>query len=133
MIFWDTSGMLAFHRRSESCHAAAITFVRSGDPLLTHDYVLAEFVALANVRRFPRREALDFITELHDNVQVSLVDVDLELRLSAIALLKSRIDKSWSLCDAVSFLLMEQFNVREALTTDHHFEQAGFVRLLSAD
>src|SRR5689334_13772704 len=105
--------MLAFHRRSESCHAAAMTFVRSGDPLLTHDYVLAEFVALANVRRFSRREALDFITELHDNVQVSLVDVDLELRLSAIALLKSRIDKSWSLCDAVSFLLMEQFNIRE--------------------
>ena len=41
-------------------------------------------------------------------------------------LLQNRPDKNWSLCDAVSFELMSDFGVTEALTTDHHFEQAGF-------
>ena len=44
-------------------------------------------------------------------------------------LLQQRPDKEWSLCDAVSFLLMPAHGVQDALTTDHHFEQAGFVRL----
>ena len=39
-------------------------------------------------------------------------------------------DKRWSLCDAVSFLLMTAYSIHRALTTDHNFEQAGFVRLL---
>jgi predicted nucleic acid-binding protein len=42
------------------------------------------------------------------------------------------LDKSYSLCDAASFLLMRQRNIVDALTTDHHFVQAGFQRLLSS-
>ena len=52
--------------------------------------------------------------------------------MAGLELLKKRIDKSWSLCDAVSFVLLEERSRTEALTTDHHFEQAGFVRLLAA-
>jgi predicted nucleic acid-binding protein len=54
------------------------------------------------------------------------------LHRAALQLLQQRLDKSWSLCDAVSFLLMQQHGLLETLTTDHHFEQAGFVRLLKA-
>ena len=46
-------------------------------------------------------------------------------------LLAEREDKRWTLCDAVSFVLMSGNNVGEAVTTDHNFEQAGFVGLLS--
>ena len=41
-----------------------------------------------------------------------------------------RFDKNYSLCDAVSFILMRRRGLYEALTTDHHFEQEGFRRLL---
>lgn len=44
--------------------------------------------------------------------------------------LQGRLDKSYSLCDAVSFLLMREGAITEALTTDRHFDQEGFVRLL---
>ncbi|MFM7787585.1 MAG: VapC toxin family PIN domain ribonuclease, partial [Microcystis panniformis] len=52
------------------------------------------------------------------------------LHRAAVKLLMARQDKTYSLCDAVSFLLMRQFNINEALTTDRHFEQEGFHRLL---
>ena len=42
-----------------------------------------------------------------------------------------RPDKDWSLTDCLSFLLMEERGITEALTADHHFEQAGFRALLA--
>ena len=43
---------------------------------------------------------------------------------------RSRNDKAWSLTDCISFVVMEQEGLTEALTGDHHFEQAGFTALL---
>lgn len=40
------------------------------------------------------------------------------------------LDKGWGLTDCTSFTLMERLGLREAATTDHHFEQAGFTVLL---
>jgi predicted nucleic acid-binding protein len=45
---------------------------------------------------------------------------------------KSRPDKAWSLVDCTSFMVMQQLGLQEALTTDQHFEQAGFLRLLKS-
>jgi predicted nucleic acid-binding protein len=56
--------------------------------------------------------------------------VDETLHRDALAFLQTRPDKSYSLCDAVSFLVMRDSNIREALTTDKHFVQEGFVKLL---
>lgn len=52
------------------------------------------------------------------------------MHTTAFALLQDRLDKTYSLCDAVSFVLMNERGITEALTTDRHFEQEGFVRLL---
>lgn len=56
--------------------------------------------------------------------------VDETLHRDALALLQARPDKSYSLCDALSFLVMRNSNTTEALTTDRHFVQEGFVKLL---
>ena len=48
----------------------------------------------------------------------------------AWTLYKSRLDKAWSLVDCSSFVVMQQLGIQKALTTDQHFEQAGFIRLL---
>jgi predicted nucleic acid-binding protein len=58
------------------------------------------------------------------------VHIDLTLDNQAWQLLKSRPDKEWGLVDCASFVLMQQRGIAEALTTDHNFEQAGFIRLL---
>lgn len=129
-MFLDMSGLLCFHHRAEPQHAVALQFFQSASRRLTHNYVVAEFVVLAQVRKVPRAPLLRFVAELHDNAAAEMVYVSEDLHRAALALLAQRPDKSWSLCDAVSFLLMRQEGIEEALTTDHHFEQAGFVRLL---
>jgi predicted nucleic acid-binding protein len=93
---------------------------------LTHSYVLAEFVALAHARRLPRMAALTFMGDLVDNPDIDTVWVDEALHRAAMAFLLARHDKTYSLCDAVSFVLMRQRHLTEALTTDRHFEQEGF-------
>jgi predicted nucleic acid-binding protein len=65
------------------------------------------------------------------NPEIEIVWVDPVLHTRALEMLQAQLDKSYSLCDAVSFLLMRDRGIREALTTDHHFEQAGWQRLLN--
>ena len=49
---------------------------------------------------------------------------------AGLRLYASRRDTEWSLTDCISFVVMKQHNLTEALTADHHFEQAGFIPLL---
>ena len=65
-----------------------------------------------------------------NSLRVEIVWVDEALHQAAFALLEARLDKTYSLCDAVSFVLMRQRGLSDALTTDHHFEQEGFRKLL---
>lgn len=129
-MFLDTSGLFCFHHKAEPQHAEAAQLFAGARYRLTHSYVLAELVALAPARRIPRLPVLAFELELRQNPEVEVVCVDRGLHANSADLLRRRPDKDWSLCDAVSFLLMEMHGIREALTTDHHFEQAGYVRLL---
>jgi uncharacterized protein len=98
--------------------------------MLTHNYVLAELVALALVRGFSRSIVLSYISELLRNSDVQVVWIDELLHREAMDLLLERQDKTYSLCDSVSFVLMRRQGIMEALTTDKHFEQEGFFRLL---
>ena len=126
----DTSGTLCLHHRTEPFHARARILYKQAHIRLTHSYVLAEFVALVTARRFPRVPALTYVGDLLENPDIETVWVDESLHRRTVALLLARPDKTYSLCDAVSFMLMRQRDITEALTTDRHFEQEGFRRLL---
>ena len=97
---------------------------------MTHNYILAGYVALAHARGLPRQAVLSFVADLQDNTAVRVIYVSEALHRAALTHLQQRLDKDWSLCDAVSFLLMAQHGMQDALSTDHHFDQAGFVPLL---
>jgi len=127
----DTAGLLCLFHAAEPQSADALTFFNAARLRLTTNYVLAEFIALAHVRGLPRQATLDFVADLQDSPEITVVYVYEALHRAGLILLQQRLDKSWSLCDAVSIELMRQYDIAEALTTDHHFEQAGFVRLLA--
>ena len=130
MLLLDTSGLLCYIHTSEPQHRGAVKAFDAAHTYLTHSYVLSEFVALAQVRNLPRIDSLTFVSDLLEHPDIEVVWVDQELHQEAVNLLMDRMDKTYSLCDAVSFVLMRAMGCTEALTTDRHFEQEGFVRLL---
>jgi predicted nucleic acid-binding protein len=58
------------------------------------------------------------------------VTLNPKLLEKGLALYESRLDKDWGLTDCTSFVVMQQRGITEAFTSDRHFEQAGFVRLM---
>jgi len=130
MILLDTSGLLCYHHADEPGHEVARALLDAPGRKVTHSYVLSELVTLAHVRRLSRRRTVEFVITLIESPVVEVVWVDETLHRSGMDLLAARADKNYSLCDAVSFALMRERRLLEALTTDHHFEQEGFVRLL---
>lgn len=128
----DTSGWLSSLDIRDHRHEAAARLYAAARIRLTHSYVIAELVSLANSRKFSREITLNFLSILFDDPTVEIIWVNEVLTKRALELLKSRTDKSWSLVDAVSFVIMNDEGVVESLTTDHHFEQAGFIQLLES-
>jgi len=126
----DTSGFLCLIHKDEREHTDAVRIYSAAPFYLTHNYILDEFVPLASSRRLPRPQSLKFSRQMLTDTSIEVVWVDADLHESALALLENRPDKSYSLCDAVSFVIMRERGITEALTTDRHFEQEGFVRLL---
>jgi len=126
----DTSGLLCYLDASERRHRESVALYDSAPVRVTHNYVIAEFVALAHVRGYPRQSAIQFCEVLSSDPDVQFLWVDRGLHVEALMLLHSRLDKAYSLCDAVSFIVMGNHHITTALTTDRHFAQAGFQALL---
>jgi predicted nucleic acid-binding protein len=62
-----------------------------------------------------------------------IVPLSEDLYARAFRLYRERADKEWGLTDCVSFVVMQDRKISEALTTDEHFQQAGFCALLLED
>lgn len=128
----DTSGWYCTLVQEDSRNTAAVSYYKFARGKITHSYIIAELVALCEARRFSRAKTLEFIASLIDDPSVEIIWVDQSLTLRAFEMIRNRLDKQWSLCDAVSFVIMDDRDIREALTTDHHFQQAGFIQLLDS-
>lgn len=134
-VFVDTSGWASGFVPTETYHSIAKQVItgagRGNSRLITTNYVITELVALlTSPFRVPRAEQIRIIDSLSSVDWIEIIHVDPTLHQEAWQLLQSRLDKNWSLVDCASFVVMEQRGMTEALTTDHHFEQAGYVRLL---
>lgn len=126
----DTSGLLCFFDADEHRHSNAVNLYASAGSRVIHNYVLAEFVALTQARKLPREASLDLTAAIVADTEIRTYWVDPSLHDEAVQMLQTQSDKAYSLCDAVSFVLMRRLQLSEALTTDHHFEQAGYRALL---
>ncbi len=132
--FGDTSGWMTFFVATEPHHLKAQALLRrwhnSARTVVTTNYVLAELVApLMSRGRGAREQKWSIPETIRSLPWVRVVHITPELDARAWDLLKKRPDKDWSLVDCASFVVMDDRGITDALTTDGHFEQAGFVRL----
>ena len=133
-LFVDTSGWAYLFDRNSDFHRDVQTLYQQAlgrnRLLVTTNYVIAELIALLSSRsRISREQIIAFVDALKAASHVEIIHIDTSLNATAWALLKPYIDKEWSLVDASSFVVMTSYGMTEAITTDHHFTQAGFVRL----
>lgn len=128
----DTSGWYCLFDDADSRNPKALNFYQSAEFRWTHSFCIDELVALLEARKQNRARSLNFILDILNDSEIQIVWVDEELVRRGMELLLNRPDKSWSLCDSVSFMIMGDERFIEALTTDHHFKQAGFIQLLES-
>ncbi len=134
-VFVDTSGWVEPVLRSGPNHDAMMQYAQAlhadQRPLVTTDDVLNEVVALLTTdsRGMPRPQLIQFVNQMRANAGLRIVHVDEAIWQEAWTMLERMSDKTWSLVDAISFVVMRRLGVTEAFTSDHHFTQAGFIRV----
>jgi uncharacterized protein len=131
--FVDTGFLIAVASKQDQHHASAQTLLsqlkKNTTPLLTTDAVLFE-VGAAFSKVAMRQQGIKIIEGMLQDPTVQVVNVTPMLRHEALTLYRNFADKDWSLCDCLSFVVMRQHSITQALTPDHHFEQAGLQALM---
>jgi hypothetical protein len=129
-IFVDTVYWLALVNRNDRLHRQALEWsTRIEEPLVTTDAVLTE-VADALCRADRRRWAVAALEAIRSDKSVTSVAGSAKLFGGGFTLYAGRPDKDWSLTDCMSFVVMKDRKIEQALTADVHFVQAGFRALL---
>ncbi len=127
--FLDTSAIYALAVPLEFHHGSALTLFREPNrTFLSHTLILTETFSLL-AKRQGKNLALNTIAALRNSSKVEVVAVTPELLEAAWQRCLRYADKEWDWIDCVSFELMERRGVRDALSLDRHFAQAGFAIL----
>ena len=131
VVFADAFYFVARLNRRDQHHERVLAFSREfRSQLLTTDWVLME-VADALAKSESRSRIRDLIFHLRQSPICEVVPASRELSDRALELFHQHADKEWTLTDCVSFVVMRERGATEALTQDHHFEQAGFKPLFA--
>ena len=133
-LFLDASYVIALSSISDKHHEQALTLAREIeiDPtirLVTTRAVLLE-IGNALARQKYRSIAVQLLNSLENDSTVAIIPLSEALCAAAMQLFQARADKEWGLTDCVSFVVMQERAITDALTADAHFLQAGFRPLL---
>ncbi|MCC5626557.1 type II toxin-antitoxin system VapC family toxin [Nostoc sp. CHAB 5715] len=129
-IFVDTLFVVALINQRDQYHQRASELADSLETqlLITTDAVLLE-IGNALARNY-KNEAVEIIEHFFGSDEVEIVRLTPGLFAQAFTLYKTHQDKAWGLVDCISFVVMKQAEVSQALTFDQHFVQAGFQALM---
>lgn len=117
----DTSYIIALVSERDENHERANELVDEYDrqQLFVTDAVLLEIGnALA---RSHKQRAIEIIEEAFESDRIEVVRIDETLFKKGFELYKSHADKTWGLVDCISFVVMREHKITDALTSDKHF------------
>jgi len=131
-VFLDSGYLIALETSDDENHSTAArhwrSFRRRLPPLVTTTLVFAEIVTFFNTRR-RHAKAVEVGNLLLESSGVTLVTVDETLLRRSWEFLQRHADKTFSLADCVSFVVMRERGISKALSFDRHFLQTGFEKL----
>ncbi len=132
-VFLDTAYAIALSAPSDEHHEEAVLLSeqleREGTRLIATRAVVLEIGnALAKLRY--RKAAAELLESLESDPTVEIIPISEELYKRAFEIYRERQDKEWGITDCISFVVMQERGLQAALTTDEHFEQAGFDAIL---
>lgn len=132
-IFIDTSGFYAMLASDDDRHGVAAKLVGAARKrkrgFITTDYVLDETATLLKARR--KTHLIAKFLERVDQSQACRIEwTDSERFQNVRAFFLRHADQAWSFTDCLSFVVMSDLRLRDALTKDDHFHQAGYKALL---
>jgi predicted nucleic acid-binding protein len=131
-VFADSFYFIALMNVRDSCHAEAVALSeRLVGPIITTQWVLVE-VADAFAGPKDRDRFLDLLELIRADNRIQVIAASKTSFERGVELFARREDKSWPLTDCISFVIMEKRRIKEALTGDRHFVQAGFVTLMES-
>ena len=132
-VFVDTAAWIALANSDDELHSRAnqvmSDLLTQKIRLITTEFVLLE-VADALAAPNLRSTTIQFINRLRQTPILHLIPLSEDLLADGWALYSQRLDKAWGLTDCTSFVVMLSEQINQAFTSDRHFEQAGFVKLL---
>jgi uncharacterized protein len=132
-VFLDTSFAIAVTVSTDRYHETAVRQgieLRSSRAVLVTTHAILTEIADSFSRPPYRAAATQLLRALQRDPGVLVLPVDSDLFARGHQLFIDRPDKTWGLTDCISFAVMQQRGIRDALTADRDFEQAGFVALL---
>jgi predicted nucleic acid-binding protein len=128
-VLWDSSAILALLDADDADHARAVAVARQiaseARPSFITNYIEVEAHALL-VKKLGRAIARQWL--LTGGLPVVRALPAEEQRAREI--LARHTDKDWTLCDALSFAILDARRVARAFTFDHHFQQYGRIQVL---
>ena len=132
-VFLDTSFAIALSATTDQSHIQAVDLANQlendGTRLVTTQAILLEIGNALSKQKY-RIAAAQLLASLVSDPNVEIVPLSNDLYNAAFTLFRNRSDKEWGLIDCISFVVMQERRIFEALTTDDHFTQAGFRALL---
>ena len=132
-IFADSGYWIALITPDDDLHekATELQTLLANRRIVTTQLVLNEVLNPRSGTTRQRRQAtVDLVERIGRNPRISVAPQTPEQFEEAFGRFRQRLDKEWSITDCASFLLMERLRIRQALTGDHHFAQAGFFVML---
>jgi uncharacterized protein len=132
-VFLDSAYAIALSAPSDRLHRRAIELAGELESartrVVTTQAVLLEIGNALSKQRY-RAAAVRLLRSLECDPNVEVIPLTAELHARAFSLFRERTDKEWGLTDCISFIVMQDRGIRESLTADDHFQQAGFQALL---
>jgi uncharacterized protein len=127
--FADTSFFLALLRAGDPANARARAELAASRQLVTTEFIVLE-LGNACARAEDHGDFLALVAGMRSSTRTTIIGLDSSLLERGMQMMAARKDKDCSLTDCISFIVMQERGLHDALTTDKHFEQAGFQALL---